>query len=259
MANILLTNDDGIHAKGLLALAEVLSPIHNVYVSAPDRERSAAAHNLTLHQPILVYERELEYPVKRAIAVAGSPCDCVKLALNKFYHDIPFDFVVSGINNGPNLGTDIIYSGTVSAASEGSFLGIPSLALSLMTGHLPGADFAPAAQFVRDYLASLQWQTLPPKMLLNINIPGIPLDKIEGVAVTTLAERLYIDTYDERHDPRNTAYYWLVGQVVRDTPQPGSDIEAVFNNRVSVTPITFGSLVDRPLYEQLRQGFQCES
>ncbi|MFM7469880.1 MAG: 5'/3'-nucleotidase SurE [Vampirovibrionales bacterium] len=274
MATLLLSNDDGIHAKGLQTLMRVLGTEHDVYVVAPHQERSASGHHLTLHTPILVEPMDLNPKPRSAVAlqassvqetesmpwrvceaysVAGSPCDCVKLGLNELFKTIAFDYVITGINAGPNLGTDVIYSGTVSAASEGTFRGIPSIALSHTTGHLPDTDFTDAALFFKQYLQTLEGFPLPKDTLLNINIPGVPLEKMQGVRITTLADRLYRDTYDHRKNHRGTSYFWLVGEVIKDHVVPGTDVEAMFQQQVSVTPLQFKQLEDTYLRHKLTE------
>ncbi len=269
MATILISNDDGIDAKGIQALIHALEDEHLLYIAAPSQERSASGHQLTLHTPIMVEPRVLRTQqhhaslphaphaphvgVQQAYAVAGSPCDCVKLGLHELFKNVTFDYVVTGINAGPNLGTDVIYSGTVSAASEGTFMGIPSIALSHTTGHLPDTDFMDAALFFKQYLQTLDAMPLPKDTLLNINIPGVSLDKMQGVRITTLADRLYRDTYEHRKNHRATSYFWLVGEVIKDHVVVGTDVEAMFHQQVSVTPLQFKQLEDTYLRHKLTE------
>lgn len=235
---ILLANDDGIHATGIQTLAEWLSKSYDVIVSAPDRERSAMGHALTLHKPLRVEEIDLPFPVKAAYSITGTPSDCVKIALNGVLDKRP-DLVVSGINHGPNLGTDVLYSGTVSAALEGAINGIPSVAISLMNGYEKHADFNPSAEFLCHYLPRVLANPLPPKTILNINTPSVDFRDMASVCVTRLGERLYTDSYERRTDPRGGVYYWLAGEVISDDRTPGTDTGAMTQNCISVTPIQF--------------------
>ena len=190
-------------------------------------------------QPLRVKEAELDFPVKGAYAVTGTPSDCVKLALHAVYTKIKFDAVVSGINHGPNLGSDVLYSGTVSAALEGAMNGLPSIAISLVNGHTKLADFDPAAQFVKDFLPKALAGNFPEKSVLNLNIPAVPLHDFAGVQVSELGVRMYSDTYERREDPRGGVYYWLAGEIVEEPESPTSDVEAIRNNMVSITPVHY--------------------
>ncbi len=171
---ILISNDDGILSNGIRALIEALSPCHEVYVVAPDRERSAAGHSLTLHTPLRVEEVEPKYGAKRCWMTTGTPGDCVKLAVNAILSEEEKpDLVISGINHGPNLGADILYSGTVSCAMEGAMMGYPSIATSLASMKTEYEDFKFAANFVAELINRLDAYKIPPKTILNINIPGL--------------------------------------------------------------------------------------
>ncbi|XFA72119.1 5'/3'-nucleotidase SurE [Thermosynechococcaceae cyanobacterium Okahandja] len=240
---LLIANDDGVFAPGIRCLADTLAIAgHQVSVVCPDRERSATGHSLTVFDPIraeVVSDRF--HPSIQAWACSGTPSDCVKLALGALLTDLP-DYVVSGINQGSNLGTDILYSGTVSAAMEGVIEGIPSIAISLtsFTVH----DFQPAADFACHLLKALEASPpLPPKMLLNVNVPALPASEIAGVAVTRQGIRRYHDLFQKRVDPRGKTYYWLAGEVVEEYPQdpdqPPTDVEAIAQNLISITPLTF--------------------
>ena len=233
---ILVSNDDGITAPGIQALASALASEHEVYVLAPDRERSATGHALTLHRPLKVEPFAWGGEVAGAWAVTGTPSDCVKLAVGAILKEPP-DLIVSGINRGPNLGTDVLYSGTVSAALEGVINGFPAVAFSLATfsdiGYERAADFA--VQLVRQ----LAPRTLPPKFLLNVNVPAQAGEAFRGVKVTKLGVRKYRDTFEERKDPRGQTYYWLAGEVVEEGEEADTDVVAVRDNYVSVTPIQY--------------------
>ena len=236
---ILVSNDDGIHAVGIRKLVEKLSRYHEVYVAAPEQERSATGHALTLHKPLRAKEIDIELPVKSAHAITGTPSDCVKLALHVIYSDIKFDALVSGINHGPNLGSDVLYSGTVSAALEGAMNGLPSFAISLVNGHTKLADFGPSAQFIKDFLPRALEKGVPEKSILNINIPAVALQEFAGIKVTELGVSMYTDTYDRREDPRGGVYYWLAGEIAEGVESEDSDVEAIRNNRVSITPVHY--------------------
>lgn len=239
MLKVLISNDDGIHATGIQTLAAKLAQEYEVYVAAPDRERSAMGHALTLHKPIHVEEVELVFPVAKAYSISGTPSDCVKLALNALMVDVKFDLVVSGINHGPNLGSDVIYSGTVSAALEGAIHGIPSIAVSLVNGGEKSADFNHGAEFIAKFLPKAMNIGIPAKSILNINIPAVSLHEFAGVKIAELGTRMYTDSYERRLDPRGRVYYWLAGEVIETSEAPESDVEAIRNNLVSVSPIHY--------------------
>ncbi|AFZ22537.1 5'-nucleotidase [Cylindrospermum stagnale PCC 7417] len=254
---LLISNDDGISALGIRALANCLAEVgHDVTVVCPDRERSATGHGLTLHQPIRaeIVESVFHHAVK-AWACDGTPSDCVKLALWALLESPP-DLVLSGINQGANLGTEILYSGTVSAAMEGMIEGIPSIALSL-TSHTY-KDFQPAAKFAQILVAQLAVKPLPDLMLLNVNIPAIKSEDIAGVTLTRQGVRRYIDVFDKRVDPRGKTYYWLTGEVLEDVEQPTGlnlppnipfDVHVIRKNYISITPLqynlTYGNALEQ--------------
>lgn len=237
---ILISNDDGILANGIRALIEALSPCHEIYVIAPDRERSAAGHSLTLHTPLRVEEVEPKYGAKRCWMTTGTPGDCVKLAINAILdeNEKP-DLVISGINHGPNLGADILYSGTVSCAMEGAMMGYPSIATSLASLRHEYEDFKFAANFVAELLNRLDAYKIPPKTILNINIPGLEKEDIAGISITELGSRMFTDAYEKRVDPRGKVYYWMAGELINEQENDTTDIAAVRNNRISITPVTF--------------------
>ncbi len=226
---ILVTNDDGIDSPGLTVLAETLKTIGEVWVVAPDRERTAVAHAVTLHKPLRLHRL-----APRTFSVNGTPVDCVNLALLKVMPKPPA-IVVSGINKGVNLGDDVLYSGTVSAAMEGTILGIPSIAVSQEgreTFRFPvAADYA--ARIVRQVLA----QGLPEETLLNVNVPNLALRAIKGVRVTCLSRRRFDNPIIEKLDPHGRKYYWIAGTRVSWSRSKNADHEAIEQGRVSVTPI----------------------
>lgn len=237
---ILISNDDGILSNGIRALIEALSPCHDVYVVAPDRERSAAGHSLTLHTPLRVEEVDPKYGAKRCWMTTGTPGDCVKLAINAILSEEEKpDLVISGINHGPNLGADILYSGTVSCAMEGAMMGYPSIATSLASMKTEYEDFKFAANFIAELLNRLDAYKIPAKTILNINIPGLEKDDIGGIAVTELGSRMFTDEYEKRVDPRGKVYYWMAGELITEPESSSTDIAAVRNNMISITPITY--------------------
>lgn len=233
---ILVSNDDGIQAPGIQALAEALATEHDVTVVAPDRERSATGHSLTLHRPLRADQVPGPAGVRAAWAVSGTPSDCVKLALGALLVAPP-DLVCSGINRGPNLGTDVLYSGTVSAALEGVINGVPSLAFSLASFSDQG--YERAAEFARQLLRQLHERRLPPKCLLNVNLPALQGDGYAGVRVTKLGVRKYQDSFEHRTDPRGRTLFWLAGEASEEGEAPDTDVMAVRENCVSITPIHY--------------------
>lgn len=245
---ILVSNDDGILAPGIQALALALATEHEVTVVAPDRERSATGHALTLHKPLRVEKVALGGSIKAAYAVNGTPSDCVKLAVGTLYEEAP-DLVFSGVNRGPNLGTDVIYSGTVSAALEGTILGINSVAFSLAS--FSDVGYEQAAQFALVMARMLAMRRLPPKVLLNVNYPAISAADPHEVRITRLGERKYSDIFEARTDPRGRTYYWLAGEVVEVEEAHDTDVTAIRENCISVTPIHY-DMTHRPMIDDLK-------
>lgn len=237
---ILVSNDDGIVANGIRALVEALSVENDVYVVAPDRERSAAGHSLTLHTPIRVEELDPKYGAKRNWVTTGTPGDCVKIALNAILapEEKP-DFVISGINHGPNLGTDILYSGTVSCALEGAMAGYRAIAVSLASLSAEPEDFVVPAQVIAKLLPKIKEMDFPAKCILNINIPALEEDEIAGIAISTLGNKMFTDNYERRVDPRGKVYYWMAGELIKHDENDNSDLSAIRSNMISITPVTF--------------------
>lgn len=225
---ILVTNDDGVNAPGIIALAEALREIADVVIVAPDRNRSGASHSLTLSRPLYV-----EHLSDDVISVQGTPTDCVHLALTGLLDVVP-DIVVSGINAGANLGDDVVYSGTVGAALEGRFLGFPSLAVSLLEDN---TDYKTAAIVVRDIVQHLLKCNLRKTTTLNINVPNIPLEKIEGYDITRLGSRHSAEPAIKQRDPRGRDIYWIGAVGAENDSTQGTDFYAVRHNRVSITPL----------------------
>ncbi len=231
---ILVTNDDGINAPGIKALSLTLAALGNVAVVAPEKERSAIGHGITMHKPLRVTAVPWEKPIGQGLAINGTPADCVKLALDALLEEPPA-LVVSGINWGENLGTDVLYSGTVSGAIEGCINGCPSLAVSL-AGETD-LDFSFAARFTAQLARKIINQGLPAGTLLNLNIPCLPPEDIKGVAITRLGRRRYTNTVSRRLDPRGRAYYWLGGQKEDLDQDPATDIGAISRGMISLTPL----------------------
>lgn len=232
---IVLTNDDGFNAPGIRALRAELSKVAEVVIVAPETEQSAMGHAITLSAPLRVRE-VVENGEFIGYAINGTPADCVKLAVTELLKTAP-EMVISGINQGGNLGTCAIYSGTVSAATEAAIIGLPSIAVSLNTFVDP--DFAPAAEFIRKLLPALLKKRLPEGVSLNINVPAVPKDQIKGAVVTRQGKSRVIETFDKRIDPRNNTYYWLSGEMHINESVEGTDTEMVAKNYISITPIHF--------------------
>ena len=238
---VLISNDDGVDAPGIRVLAERLGEVGNVVVVAPDRDRSGASNSLTLDLPIRVHRLDNGFH-----RVAGTPTDCVHLALAGLLDEEP-DIVVSGINNSANLGDDVIYSGTVSAAMEGRFLGLPAIAVSLVTGEVRGDHYDSAATAVLTLMRRLLVDPLPADTILNVNVPDLPWDEIHGFEVTRLGKRHRSAPCVRQTDPRGRAMWWIGPAGEADDDGPGTDFSAVRRGYVSVTPI----LVDLTRYSAL--------
>lgn len=252
---ILVSNDDGIFAQGMRTLVTALAAAgHQVTVVCPDRERSATGHGLTMHKPIRAEAIESVFPVGvNAWSCSGTPADCVKLALGALLDSFP-DLVVSGINHGANLGTDILYSGTVSAAMEGVVEGIPAIAVSLTsyTQH----TFQPAADFICDLVTPKLLADMSVPLLLNVNVPALTAAEIKGTKITRQGIRRYFDQFEKRVDPRGKTYYWLAGEVAEAIEDPisnqglplpvqqalasvATDVQAIEEGYISITPLQY--------------------
>ena len=227
MPRILVTNDDGIYSEGIRKLAEALRGVGDVTIVAPDREQSAASHALTLNRPL----RMLQLQEKEWI-VDGTPTDCVNLAVLKLMKKERPDIVVSGINFGPNLGDDVTYSGTISAAFEGALLNIPSIALSALVGEKFSFDHS--ATFAAELTRIVLGRDRDPNVILNVNFP---LGDFRGVKVTKLGKRIYSEGVIERLDPRGRKYYWIGGEPPLWRVGEGTDFEAVQDGFISITPL----------------------
>lgn len=246
--NILISNDDGIDAPGIHALAHELRKIGQVTVVAPDKQQSAVGHAITMNYPLRVKEFHKNGKFF-GYAVEGTPADAVKLAVRALLKRKP-DIIVSGINHGSNTAISIIYSGTVSAATEGTILGIPSIAVSLTT--YGKADFSYAAKFSRNLTRLVARHGLPKGTLLNVNVPPLKESEIRGVLVTRQGESTWDDAFDARRDPANKEYYWLTGALLEGDSDREADQWAVSNRYVSITPIQY-DLTDYAMMDVLKR------
>lgn len=249
---ILITNDDGILAPGLRALAQVARDFGDVKIVAPDRERSACGHSMTMRDPLRV--KAVDYDGLEAYEVNGVPVDCVNVGLTVAWPD-GCDLVLSGINNGPNLGFDVTYSGTVAGAMEGCINRIPSIALS-MAVFVTGAPYhyETGAQWLRENWTLLTEAPTKPLTFLNVNIPAIDYPELRGNRVAEMGQRVYEDRVEYREDPWGRPYYWQGGVVVMDSTQEGTDVQAVSQGFTSITPITL-NWTDRPQAALLKGHF----
>ncbi len=235
---ILVSNDDGVNAEGIRALSEALAACGEVIVVAPDRNRSGASHSLTLEVPLRITRiAETGYH-----AVKGTPTDCVHLAVNELVRPEP-DMVVAGINHGANLGDDVIYSGTVAAATEGRHLGFPSLAISLVGK----THFATAAHYAAQLVKGMMVHPLPADQILNVNVPDLPLDQIKGIRVTRLGNRHRAESVICSEDPRGQPIYWIGPPGSQQDAGDGTDFAAIEQGYVSITPLT----IDMTAYSSL--------
>ncbi|MEZ6961739.1 MULTISPECIES: 5'/3'-nucleotidase SurE [unclassified Aeromonas] len=235
---ILVSNDDGVHAEGIRVLSEALGACGEVIVVAPDRNRSGASHSLTLEVPL----RVTRIGETGFHAVKGTPTDCVHLAVNELVRPEP-DMVVAGINHGANLGDDVIYSGTVAAATEGRHLGYPSIAISLVGK----THFATAAHYAALLVKGLMKYPLPADQILNVNVPDLPLDQIKGIRVTRLGNRHRAESMICTEDPRGQPIYWIGPPGSQQDAGDGTDFAAIEQGYVSITPLT----IDMTAYDSL--------
>jgi 5'-nucleotidase len=249
---ILVTNDDGIRAPGLLALKRACAAVGDVTVLAPDHNWSASGHVKTMHKPLRVREITLADGTA-ALSTTGAPSDAVALAFLGIVED-PIDLVVSGVNRGANLGHDVTYSGTVTAAMEAAISGVPAIAISLNSREYD--DFGTAAQFAASLAREILDRGLPKGILLNVNVPPLAVDELAGVVVTRMGLRIYRDELIRRLDPRGSPYYWIGGPAPTGVEERGTDIWAVANRYISVTPIQL-DLTAHNLLETLR-GWDLE-
>lgn len=232
---VLLTNDDGIHAPGLMALYQELKGDFDLDVVAPESEMSAVGHAITLAYPLRVKVVN-KNGAFFGYSVTGTPADCVKIAVQELL-ETPPDIILSGINWGANVGVNVLYSGTVSAATEGAFLGIDAAAISL--GREKNQDYEFAARFSREIIRFITENGLKTGTALNINIPAVPADKIKGVSITRQGISRFRERYERRVDPRGNVYYWLTGETPVEEELSDADARALRENRITITPITY--------------------
>jgi 5'-nucleotidase len=241
---LLCTNDDGIHARGLELLAEAATPLGEVHVVAPDREQSASSHSLTMHRPLRVTRVE-----DRQYTVDGTPTDCVLIAVNELL-DVRPHFVLSGVNHGPNMGEDVLYSGTVAAAMEATILGIPAVAVSFTSRSVERLDsYGPLLTGVIGSL--VERPDFPPETFFNINLPDSTADEVEGIRITTLGRRVYSDSLTRNTDPRGGEYLWIGGGKSHWRGREDSDFRAIAAGYVSITPMHL-DLTNFQLIEEVR-------
>jgi len=232
--NILITNDDGIRADGIIELAKKMSKIANVYVVAPDTQKSATGHAITIHTPIMVNEEFIQENIK-AYSITGTPADCVKVGLEALFKEVNIDLVLSGINNGPNLGTDVIYSGTVSAAIEGLVQNKPAIAISYNEFNVKKETYKEVSKYVVKIVEDVKDKLdILEDCILNVNIPS---GDIKGFKVTTLGERKYENVMEERFSPYGKRYFWIGGKVKELQQNKDSDIVCVEEGYISITPV----------------------
>lgn len=233
-ARVLISNDDGIHAPGLKVLEKIVRPlVKEVWVVAPETEQSGAGHSLTLRRPLRV--RKVS---GRRFAVDGTPTDCVLMAVRSIMRKRPPHLVLSGVNRGGNLGEDATYSGTIAAAMEGTLLGLPAIALSLVIDDAHGPKWSTVEHFLPDVLKRIVSCRWPRNVFINVNFPDFAARAVSGVEVTRQGKRKIGDEIQECRDPRGQPYYWIGAQRAEDRGQAGTDLEAVYRGAISVTPMS---------------------
>ena len=234
MKRILITNDDGMNARGIRALVEVLSDLGEVYVVAPDREKSACGHGITMRTPMVVEKVSIPF-AKGAWTVTGTPSDCVKLGMRELVKDV--DLVVSGINHGANVGEDCFYSGTVAGAAEGTFSGIPSMAVSICS--TKPENYIPSMRIARRLVRDMVEKGLDEGIMLNVNVPDLPPEQIKGIRVTRLGHVRYLENFKSALSGYGDWYYWYNGEAVKLPQDPEADIQAIRDDYITVTPLQF--------------------
>lgn len=244
---ILVTNDDGITAPGIAALVEMMKPLGDVVVVAPDKPQSGMGHAITINSMLRINKVNI-YNAQQEYSCTGTPVDCVKFAVNKILHRKP-DLCVSGINHGTNMSINVIYSGTMSAAVEGAIEGIPSIGFSLSDYRID-ADFTAAKKIAKTVAERVLENGLPSGVCLNVNIPRVNYELIKGIKVCRQAKANWVERFDERHDPTGRPYYWLTGDFENyDTNGKDTDIWALENNYVSIVPTQFDMTAHQAIKE----------
>jgi 5'-nucleotidase len=246
---ILVTNDDGVTAPGIKNLVEAVKGLGTVVVVAPDKPQSGMGHAITIGEPLRMNKVDIFGNIE-AWQTSGTPVDCVKLAVDKILHRKP-DICLSGINHGANHSINVIYSGTMSAAMEASIESIPSIGFSLMDYNIE-ADFTAARFYVQKIVSALLNKKLDKHLLLNVNIPSLPMDVIKGIKICKQAYAKYEEDFDERKDPQGKKYYWLTGKFVNFDKSKDTDVWALAHNYVSVVPVQF-DLTNYTLKKQLEK------
>ncbi len=250
-ARVLISNDDGINAHGIEVLTHAVLPIaREVWVVAPETEQSAVAHSLTLRRPLKI--RRIE---ERRYAVDGTPTDCVLLAVNEIMADNPPDIILSGVNHGYNIGEDVTYSGTVAAAIEGLIMGVPSIAFSQDIADGNDIHWSTASHWIIKVLQKLVGFTIPNNTLLNVNFPNVTAQNVTGMEITRQGEHKSGDEILRGKDPKGNPYYWIGSQFLKENPPQGTDLHAINNNAVSITPLSI-DLTNREVLEALKKTFQ---
>ena len=250
---ILITNDDGISSKGIYALWEAMQDVGDTFIAAPSNEKSASSHSLTLSNPLRVSKIEREHGFK-GWSISGTPVDCVKLAIRNLMVDRP-DVLISGINHGANLGSNIMYSGTVSAAAEGMIMEIPSIAISLASYQTDNYDMA--KKFAKKIVKKVIANDIPKDTLLNVNVPYCNEKEIKGVRVTRQGSQYFVDQFEERVDPRNGNYFWIKGKMIDEDKSIDFDGAAIKENYVSITPIHY-RLTNESFLNDLKNQYSDE-
>ena len=251
---ILLSNDDGIFAKGIETLAiTLIANGHDVYIVAPDENSSGTGHGLSINKP-LRYKKYKRNGTFFGYMVNGKPADCVKLARWEIYRDVEFDFMISGINRGANLGVDLFYSGTYGAASEAALLGIKSIAISLAEPFDHEKNYQTAADFITEFIEKIKSMEFPKNRVLNINVPNVKTEDIKGYKFTIQGDRTYEENFDKRLDPNGNEYFWITANVVEHSYNYDSDYNVIKENYISITPtkldltdVNFGLQIEKEL------------
>ena len=243
---ILVTNDDGFTAKGIKSLIDAVSEFGNLLIVAPDKPQSGMGHAITVNEPLRISKSDY-FKGHDLMICSGTPVDCIKMGIYKSKGKLP-DLIVSGINHGSNVATNVLYSGTMSAAVEGALEGIPSIGFSLMDYDMD-ADFEPSMHFVKKIVKEALDKKMEKGICLNVNIPKLPLSEIKGVKVCRQARAFWDDTFDERTDPLGKQYYWLAGEFHDQDNGKDTDMFALDNNYVSIVPTQF----DMTAYNAINQ------
>ncbi|HOV21492.1 MAG TPA: 5'/3'-nucleotidase SurE [Candidatus Ratteibacteria bacterium] len=246
---VLITNDDGIYSKGLKILVECLPSSIEKIIVVPEFETSAISHAINLFNPIRIKKIDLFY--SNCYIVNGTPVDCVKIGVKEILKNRP-DVIISGVNLGPNLGMDILYSGTVAAAAEGAILGIPSIAISITD--YKNFDFLSIKKVLKKIIKSLIKIKLPEDTIFNINIPNLPLETIKGIKFTFQSKSRFIEEYEKRIDPKGVPYFWLKGNF-KIKGEKGSDVDAIKSGFISITPLNL-ILTDDKFLKELKKLYK---